>query len=137
RASDFGSLLPGVPDGSECYPLFEVCGSHWAKSDGQFLVRPARRHNPSIRNKDFAHAPGAFHLHRDAAARLPEWPLLLAPAAPMYDRRTHYKAGHEYTRAGSRHRKTMGHARRPGSTNPLLAIAPLGSDHPLAPLEDF
>ena len=120
---------------SGCEPSFEVCGSHWVRCGEQFSVQPARRHNPSIPSKDFALAPGVFHLHRDEAEPLPEWPLLRAPDARMYDRCNRYKCRHEHKRAGSRHRKTMDHVRQPGSTDPLLAVAPLASHS--APLECF
>ena len=135
RARDFAWILPSVPDGSECEPLFEVFGSHWVRCGEQFSVQLAHRHNPSIPSKGFAHAPGAFHLHRDEAAPPLEWPLLRALDARMYDRRNCYKGRHEHKRAGSRHRKTMDHVRQPGSTDPLLAVAPLGSHW--APLECF
>src|SRR5262249_30190577 len=124
RAPNFEWILPSALDASGCNPLAGISAHHWASPDGQLPVQPERRHNRDIPSKDSAHAQDAFHQRPDEGERPPAGLLPLTPGARMYGRRQGSKANHERRQAGNTHRKTMGHARQPGSADRLLGGLP-------------
>src|SRR6266536_4184892 len=124
RVPDFAWILPSALDASGYYPLAGISAHHWASSGGPLPVQTERRHNRDIPSKGSAHAQDAFHQHPDEGERPPAGLLPLTPGARMYGRRQGSKANREPWRARNRHRKTMDHARQPGSTDRLRGGLP-------------
>src|SRR5438552_11693424 len=104
-------------------------------SGGQIPVQPEHRRNHRTPNKDSARARDAFHQHRDEGETPLEGLLRLTPGAQMYGPRQKNKARHERKRAGNKHRKTMDHARQPGSADRLPGAFPLSRSSP--PSEEY
>src|SRR5260370_876530 len=125
RAPDFAWILPSALDASGYNPLAGISAHHWASSGGQLPVQPERPHSRGIPGKGFPHAQDAFHQHPDEGERLLEGLFPLRPGARTYGPRQGSKADHETRRARNRHRKTMDHARQPGSTDRLPRGLPL------------